>query len=152
MTTDQKIEVYKIIIGALISIVGALWTYAMYTENERANESKMIIELGNAIAGMHVTCKSDFGKLAVLADEISGSRKGRCYEYFQEAHRRSMAAMISIKKPMNSSYSEWASYWQDLRDEIARAGTEKYAHNNLETAWESILIKKGLRERLGEEK
>lgn len=152
MTTDQKIEVYKIIIGALVSIVGALWTYTTYTANERANESKMLIELGNAVAGMHVTCKGEFGKLADLADKDKDSREGRCYAYFQEAHRGSIAATISINKPINSSYSEWVSYWDALRDEIARAGSEEYAYDSLETAWENILIKKGLREKLAGEK
>ena len=152
MTADQKIEVYKIIIGVLVSVVGGLWTYTTYTENERANESKMLIELGNAIAGMHVTCKSDFKKLADLAGKSKDSREGRCYAYFQEAHRGSIAAMISINKPMATSYSEWANYWYVLQDEIARAGSEEYAYSSLESAWENILINKGLREKLTGEK
>ena len=146
ITSDQKIEIIKITIGVIISIVGALWTYTTYTENERNNELKTLIGLGDAIAGMHVTCKSGFGKLADLAGESNDSRAGRCYRYFQDAHRISLAAVITVKKPFASSAKEWAGYWDSLQNVIAAAGSEKYEFNNIEDAWVKILIVKALKE------
>ena len=147
LTNDQRIEITKIILGVLISTVGAIWTYTTYTENERNNELKTMIELGDAIAGMHVTCKSEFGKLADLADEKNDGRKQKCYGYFQDAHRRSLAAVITVKKPMFLSAKEWAGYWDELQNVIAAAGSEKYTFDNIENAWVKILISKKLKEK-----
>jgi hypothetical protein len=147
ITSDQKIEITKIIIGVVISIVGALWTYSTYTENERNNELDTLIGLGNAIAGMHVTCKGGFGKLADLASEDKNSRKGRCYAYFQDAHRISLAAVITVKKPYLMSTKEWVGYWGALQDVIAAAGSESYEFNTIEDAWVEILVAKALKEK-----
>jgi hypothetical protein len=152
LTNDQKIDCIKIIIGVIFSVVAAFWTYTTYTENERNNELKTLIALGDSIAGMHVTCKTDFGKLAALADKGKDSREGRCYAYFQDAHRRSLAAMISVGKPMFSSSNTWVSYWNDLQKEIARAGSEQYKFNSIENAWVDILIAKGIKEKRKENK
>lgn len=146
LTYDQKIEITKILIGVIISIVGALWTYTTYTENERNNELKTLIGLGDAIAGMHVTCKSEFGNLADLAGESKDSRKGQCYRYFQDAHRISLAAVITVKKPFGFSAREWGGYWRSLQNVIATAGSEKYEFNNVEDAWVKILVAKALKE------
>jgi hypothetical protein len=146
LNSDQKIEISKIAIGVIISIVGALWTYTTYTENERNNELKTLIGLGDAIAGMHVTCKSDFDKLADLAGEGKDTRKGQCYRYFQNAHRISLAAVITVKKPFAMSAKDWIAYWGGLQNAIAIAGSEKYRFNNIEDAWVRILIAKGLKE------
>lgn len=146
LTYDQKIEITKIVIGVIISIVGALWTYSTYTENERNNELKTLVGLGDAIAGMHVTCKGDFGKLADLAGASKDSREGRCYRYFQDAHRISLAAVITVKKPFGFSAREWTGYWNGLQNVIAGAGSEKYEFNNIEDAWVRILVAKALKE------
>ena len=143
---DQKIEIAKIVIGVIIAIVGALWTYTTYTENERNNELKTLIGLGNAIAGMHITCKSEFGNLADLAGESKESRKGQCYRYFQDAYRMSLAAVITVKKPLGFSTKEWVGYWDGLQNVIAAAGSENYKFSNLENAWVKILIAKALNE------
>ena len=108
--------------------------------------------LGDSIAGMHATCKKEFGKLAALADESKDSRKGRCYLYFQDAHRRSLAAMITVRKPIFYSSNTWISYWDTLQNEIARAGTERYTFDSIENAWVDILVAKGLKEKLKENK
>lgn len=145
LTTQQRLEVIKIIVGIIISVIGALWTYTTYTENERNNELKTLIELGDAIAGMHVTCKSEFSKLADLASEKKNTRQGRCYEYFQDAHRRSLAAVITVKKPTFLEKHEWLNYWDKLQEEIAAAGSQKYQFDSIETAWVNILVAKKLK-------
>ena len=148
LKTDQRIEISKIVIGIVITVVGALWTYTTYTEQDRNTELTTLIGLGDAIAGMHVTCKSDFGNLADLANEVINSRKGRCYQYFQDAHRISLAAVITVKKPFRSSAREWAAYWDRLQNVIAAAGSEKYEFASIEKAWTEILIVKGLKEQV----
>jgi hypothetical protein len=152
ITNDQKIEILKIIIGVMFSVVAALWTYTTYTENERNNELQTLINLGDSIAGMHVTCKSNFGKLADLADNSKDSREGQCYAYFQDAHRKSLAAMITVRKPIFCSRKTWVNYWDALQKEIARAGSENYSFDSLENAWVDILIAKGLKEKPEENK
>lgn len=146
LTTDQNLEFFKIIVGVIISLVGGLWTYTTYTENQRNNEFKTLIDLGDSIAGMHVTCKEDFGQLADLAAESKDGRKGRCYAYFQDAHRRSLAAMITVRDPIFYSAETWVAHWDNLQKEIARAGSEKYTFVSIENAWAAILVAKGLRE------
>ena len=150
LTNDQKIEIFKIIVGVIVSIVGALWTYTTYTQNKRNNELKTLIDLGNSIAGMHVTCKMEFGKLADLADKSKDSREGRCYAYFQDAHRRSLAATITVQKPLFLSHKKWDMHWDNLQNEIARTGSEKYEFEDIEKAWINILIAKGLKDKPGE--
>ena len=152
LTNDQRIDCIKIIIGVIFSVVAAFWTYTTYTENERNNELKTLIHLGDSIAGMHVTCKKSFGKLADLADKSKDSREGRCYAYFQDAHRRSLAAVISVRKPIFSSSNTWVGYWDDFQNEIARAGSEQYKYDSIENAWVDILIAKGLKEKREENK
>ena len=153
LTNDQKMERWKIIIGVIFSLVGALWTYTIYTENQRSNELKTLIDLGDSIAGMQVTCKKEFGKLADLADKCKDSREGRCYAYFQDAHKRSLSAMITVRRPLfGSSNTSWVSCWDALQNEIALAGSEKYKFNSIENAWVDILIAKRLKEKLEENK
>lgn len=146
LKSNHKLEIIKIAMGVIISVVAALWTYTTYTQNERNNELETLIELGNAIAGMHVTCKSEFGNLADLAGESKDSRKGQCYRYFQDSYRISLAAVITVKKPLYSSTKEWMGYWNGLQNVIAAAGSEKYKFNNIESAWVEILVEKGLKE------
>ncbi len=149
-TNDHKIEILKIMIGVIFTVVGAFWTYTTYTESERNNELKTLIDLGDSIAGMHVTCKNNFDKLADLAEKDKNSREGRCYAYFQDAHRRSLAAMITVRKPLFCSSGTWTGYWGDLQKEIARAGSERYVYVSIENAWVEILTAKGLKEKPGE--
>ena len=152
LTNAQKIEIFKIIIGVIFSLVGALWTYTIYTENQRSNELKTLIDLGDSIAGMQVTCEKEFGKLAALADKCKDSREGRCYAYFQDAHKRSLSAMITVRKPIFCSPNTWVSYWDALQNEIARAGSERYTFDSIENAWVDILIAKRLKEKPEENK
>ena len=146
---NNKLEIAKILIGLLMTCVGAWWTYTTYYENERKHELETLIDLGNAIAGMHVTCKSSFGDLASLAGKTGSSREGRCYGYFQEAHRISLAAVITVKRPRGSSPEQWSAYWDNLQNVIAAAGTEKYMFEEIEGAWEDILVAKRLKEIVG---
>lgn len=143
---NNKLEITKIIIGLLITCVGAGWTYTTYYENERKHELETLINPGNAIAGMHVTCKSSFGDLASLAGKTNESREGQCYRYFQEAHRISLAAVITVKRPRGSSPRQWSNYWDNLQNIIAAAGSEKYMFNEIENAWVDILVAKKLKE------
>jgi len=145
-STSQKIDVIKIILGVIVSIVAAFWTYTTYTANERNKELETLISLGNAIAGMHVTCKGEFNELAELAGEDKNSRKGLCYEYFQNAHRMSLAAVITVKKPYLLAAEDWVGYWEALQNVIAAAGSEKYEFDALENAWVEILVAKELKE------
>ncbi len=142
----DKLEITKIIIGLLMTCVGAWWTYTTYYENERKHELDTLINLGNAIAGMHVSCKSNFGSLADLAGESNETRKGQCYRYFQEAHRISLAAVITVKKPGSVSSRQWSGYWDNLQNVIAAAGSEKYEFSEIENAWVDILVAKKLKE------
>ena len=148
---NHKLEITKILIGLLMTCVGAWWTYTTYYENERKHELETLINLGNAIAGMHVTCKSSFGDLASLAGKTTESREGRCYQYFQEAHRISLAAVITVKRPSGSSPEKWSGYWDNLQNTIAAAGSEKYEFNQIENAWVDILVAKKLKEVVGGE-
>jgi hypothetical protein len=143
---NHKLEITKVLIGLLMTCVGAWWTYTTYYENERKHELETLINLGNAIAGMHVTCKSSFGDLASLAGKTTASREGRCYQYFQEAHRISLAAVITVKRPRGSSPEQWSNYWDNLQNVIAAAGSEKYIFNDIESAWVDILVAKKLKE------
>ena len=143
----DKLEITKIFIGLLMTLVGAWWTYTTYYENERKHELETLINLGNAIAGMHVTCKSSFGKLASLAGNGKESREGQCYRYFQEAHRISLAAVITVKRPASSNSKQWSGYWDNLQNVIALAGSEKYKFNDIENAWVDILVVKELKEK-----
>lgn len=145
LTNDQKIEILKIIIGAAFSLVCALWTYTTYTENERNSELKALISLGDSISGMQVSCKGDFGQLADLADKVKGSREKRCYEYFVDAHRKSLSAMIVVRKPVLTPLVEWEGYWNTLQNEISLMGSTNYSFGGIEHAWISILSKKGLK-------
>jgi len=142
----DKLEITKIIIGLLMTLVGAWWTYTTYYENERKHELETMISLGNAIAGMHVTCKSSFGKLADLAESKQGSRERQCYQYFQEAHRISLAAVITVKRPSRSTSRQWSDFWDNLQNVIASAGSEKYKFQDIENAWVDILVAKELKE------
>ena len=142
----DRLEITKIIITLLMTCVGAWWTYTTYYENERKQELDTLISLGNAIAGMHVSCKSSFGSLAELASESEESRKGQCYRYFQEAHRISLAAIITVKRPAGASVGQWTAYWDSLQNVIAAAGSEKYQFDDIENAWAGILVAKKLKE------
>ena len=144
----DKLEITKIIIGLLMTLVGAWWTYTTYYENERKHELETMISLGNAIAGMHVTCKGSFGSLANLAENQKDSREGQCYRYFQEAHRISLAAVITVKRPGSSTSKQWSDYWDNLQNVIASAGTEKYKFQDIENAWVDILVAKELKEKV----
>lgn len=148
LNTDQTIDVIKIFIGLVIAIIGGLWTYTTYTESERNKELDTMIGLGNAIAGMHVTCKSNFDELANLAGADPTSRRGQCYRYFQDAHRMSFAAVITVKKPAGSSTQEWINFWDELQNVIATAGTERYRFDDIENAWVKILVAKQLKEEI----
>lgn len=143
----DKLEISKILIGLLMTTVGAWWTYTTYYENERKHELETMINLGNAIAGMHVTCKSSFGNLASLAENEKESREGQCYRYFQEAHRISLAAVITVKRPGSSTPQQWSGFWDNLQNVIAAAGSEKYEFNDIENAWVDILVAKELKEK-----
>jgi hypothetical protein len=147
LNTSQVIDIIKIVIGLIIAIIGGLWTYNTYYENERKHELETLISLGNAIAGMHVTCKGNFKELAELAGEDSHSRKGRCYQYFQDAHRISLAAVITVRKPDSTPAKDWSAYWDSLQNVIAAAGSEKYEFNTIENAWVEILVAKELKEK-----
>ncbi len=144
----DKLEITKIIIGLLMTLVGAWWTYTTYHENERKHELETMINLGNSIAGMHVTCKSSFGKLADLAESKQGSRERQCYQYFQEAHRISLAAVITVNRPASSTPEQWSVFWEKLQNVIAATGSEKYKFQELEDAWVEILIAKKLKEKV----
>lgn len=146
--TDRFVKFAQLILFVVFTIVGAAWTHTVYYENERKRELDTLISLGNAIAGMHVTCKGSFKELAKLADEERHSRKGRCYGYFQDAHRISLAAVITIKKPFAVTTKSWVSHWENLQNVIAATGSQEYEFDRLENAWAEILITKGLKERV----
>lgn len=146
LITDHKIEITKIIIGVLMTSVAAWWTYTTYYEDERKHELETLINLGNAIAGMHVSCKGSFGELAELASAAKASRQGRCYEYFQDAHRISLTAPITVKKPYWLSAQQWITYWDNLQNVIAATGSQEYEFNSVQNAWVDILIAKNLKE------
>ncbi|MFT5658860.1 MAG: hypothetical protein ACI9KN_002141 [Gammaproteobacteria bacterium] len=143
---DQLLKFSTLILSIVIAVVGGIWNYTSYYDNERKTELETLINLGNAIAGMHVTCKGEFNELAELANEDSNSRKGRCYLYFQDAHRISLTAVITIKKPYSISAKNWTAYWDNLQNVIAAAGSQKYNFNTIEDAWAAILIAKQLKE------
>lgn len=143
---DQFLKFSTVMLSIVIAVVGGAWNYTVYYDNERKHELETLISLGNAIAGMHVTCKGDFKELAGLANEDSNSRKGRCYHYFQEAHRISLAAVISVKRPYSVSAKNWAAYWHRLQYVIAAAGSQKYDFDKIEGAWSAILVAKQLKE------
>ncbi len=145
----DRLEITKIIVALLMTCVGGWWTYTTYYENERKHELDTLISLGNAVAGMHVSCKSSFGRLADLAGADSSSREGRCYGYFQDAHRISLAATITVKRPSGVSSRHWADYWDKLQNVIAAAGTEKYQFDAIDEAWANILVAKKLKEITG---
>jgi len=145
LSINQRIEIYKIIVGVMISIVGGLWTYTTYTQDARKNELKSIISLGDSIAGMNVTCKRDFKMLSELAGEAKDSRKGQCYKYFQDAFKKAIAAEITIKKPFLCSQKKWAEYWDTLVTQISLAASSEYNYADINNAWSAILKKKGLK-------
>ena len=130
--TDRFVKLAQLILFVVFTIVSAIWTYTVYYENERNRELETLISLGNAIAGMHVTCKGSFKNLAKLADEDKLSRKGRCYGYFQDAHRISLAAVITIKKPFSISANNWVAHWQNLQNVIATTGSQEYDFDTVE--------------------
>lgn len=146
LASRDWLEVAKIIIALLMTCVGGWWTYTTYHEDERKHELDTLIDLGNAIAGMHVSCKSSFGRLADLAGAEAGSREGRCYGYFQDAHRISLASTITVKRPGRVSAGQWAEDWDLLQNAIATAGTEKYQFDAIDQAWANILVAKKLKE------
>ena len=148
LKSEQVVEIIKIIVGVVIAAVGGLWTYTTYTADERKAELQTLVALGDAIAGMHATCEGEFGQLAKLAElpaEHSNSRKKQCYDYFQDAYRRSFSAMITVRKPSFCPADRWASRWATLQNEIAGAGSARYARAGIEKAWTAILQEKGLR-------
>ena len=144
--TDQFVKVAKLVLFVVFTIVSAAWTYTVYYENERKSELETLVSLGNSIAGMHVTCKGSFDELAELAGKERFSREGRCYSFFQDAHRISLAAVITIKKPYSVSAKDWAASWDNLQNVIATAGSQAYDFSSLEDAWSTILISKGLKD------
>jgi len=143
-SVDQKIEALKIIVGIVIAIVGGLWTFTTFTQEQREAELKTLIELGDSIAGMNVTCISDYGPLSILAANKSDSKKAKCYLYFENAYKKSIAAQILIKKPIFCSEQKWKKLWDNLVDKMSEAASSKYIYDDVNTAWNSILIKKGL--------
>ena len=150
-SSDQFVNLAKLVLLVVFTMVSAAWTYTVYYENERKSELETLISLGNSIAGMHVACKGSFNKLAELADEDRHSRKGRCYSFFQDAHRISLAAVITVKKPYSVSDKNWAVSWDNLQNVIATAGSQAYDFDSLEDAWSTILVSKGLKSKLQSE-
>lgn len=146
LITDHKIEITKIIIGVLMTSVAAWWTYTTYYEDERKHELETLINLGNAIAGMHVTCKAAYNGLADLADKAETNRATRCYEYFQDAHRISLTAPMTVKKPYWLPAQQWITYWKNLQKIINDIAIYKYEFNAIQNAWENILVAKNLKE------
>ena len=147
LKADQKIEIWKLLIAAIFTVVGAFWTYTTYTENERNNELNTLIDLGDSIAGMNVTCLDEFDMLAKLADKSKDSQEGKCYEYWQDANRKSLSAMITVRKPLFCSHKTWVGYWNTLQEVINRVGSQKYSSESIDSAWDDILISKGLKEK-----
>jgi len=144
-SNEQVVEIIKIIVGVVIAAVGGLWTYTTYTADERKAELQTLVALGDAIAGMHATCRGNFGQLADLSDKAPGSREKRCYDYFQDAYRGSFSAMITVRKPTSCPAGTWEAHWAKLQNEIAGAGGARYAREGIENAWRAILQEKGLR-------
>lgn len=142
---DQKIEIVKILVGVIIAAVGGLWTYTTYTESQRNSELQTIIELGDAIAGMRVTCKEKFHGLAGLANATDDKRKIQCYEYFQDAYRGSLSAEIIIKKPFSITDDEWSKQWKKLQSVISDFASSSFNSAQLSDAWNTILVTKGLK-------
>jgi hypothetical protein len=146
ITADQKIEFIKIIIGVIFSVIGALWTYTIYTENARNSELNTLNSLGDSIAGMNVTCSEDYRMLSKLANETNkDSKKGRCYAYWEDAHKKSLSAVITVKKPIFCSPNKWVDDWNTLQVEIIKVGSQKYSFAEIDKAWKNILISKGLK-------
>jgi hypothetical protein len=148
LSFNQKIELNKLVIGVLLSIIGGLWTYVVYTEDVRKNDLKTLSSLGDSIAGMHVTCKTKFGALASLAEKSENIRERQCYDYFQNAYKMSLAAEITIKKPVFCSSDVWASYWVALQNQLKLCASQQYSFEDLEPAWNVILAAKGLKKPL----
>ncbi len=145
LSVDQKIETIKIIIGLLIAIVGGMWTYTTFTHDQRKSELNTLIELGDSIAGMNVTCMSDYPALSTLAGEKTDQKKQNCYKYFEDAYKKSIAAEIIIKKPIFYSEKKWRDHWSTLIDKMSISATSKYIYEDVNTAWNSILSAKGLK-------
>jgi hypothetical protein len=143
-SVDQKIEVLKITVGLVIAIVGGLWTFTTFTQEQREAELKTLIELGDSIAGMNVTCISDYGPLSKLAADKEDFKKKKCYLYFENAYKKSIAAQILIKKPVFCGEQKWNKLWNNLVDKMSLAASSEYIYNDINTAWNSILIEKSL--------
>ena len=144
-TADQKIEIFKIIIGVIFSVLGALWTYTTYSENERSSELNTLNSLGDSIAGMNATCLGEYGPVSKLANETNKDiKRGKCYAYWEDAYKKSLSGMISVGKPIFYSPKDWADAWKDLQAAIGTAGSQKYSFKSINEPWENILNIKGL--------
>lgn len=144
LSVDQKIETIKIIVGLVIAIVGGLWTYATFTQEQRKAELKTLMELGDSIAGMNVTCMSDYRALSNLANEKEDQKKNKCYSYFEDAYKKSIAAQTLIKKPIFYSEEDWVNHWNNLVDKMSLSASSEYIYEDVNSAWNAILTAKGL--------
>lgn len=144
LSSDQKIEVIKIAVGLLIALIGGLWTYTTFTQEQREVELKTLIELGDSIAGMNVTCMSDYGALSTLVSEKIDQKKKKCYLYFEDAYKKSIAAQILIKKPFCYNEAKWKGHWDILVDQMSISASSKYIYDDVNAAWGAILLAKGL--------
>lgn len=145
LTVDQKLEFLKIIVGLAIAVVGGLWTFTTFTQEQRVAELNMLVDLGDSIAGMNVTCTSDYGPLSTLInDKKRDKKKEKCYLYFEKAYKKSIAAQILIKKPFFCAEKKWKSQWDNLLDKMSSAAASKYIYKDVNSAWNTILVEKGL--------
>ena len=144
-SVDQKIEAIKIIVGLIIAIVGGMWTYTTFTQDQRKTELNTLIDLGASIAGMNVTCMINYLALSNLANETTDQKKHNCYLYFEDAYKKSIAAQILIKKPFLYNEKKWRDHWRELINQMLLSASSKYIYEDVNSAWNSILSAKGLK-------
>lgn len=145
MNIDQKLELCKIIIGLTLAVIGGLWTYYQYTEDERRTSTKAIIEISEAIVGMQMFCKDTDNELISLAEEELGTRKRRCFEYYMAARKKILSGSSVISRPWLTSEKDWEKAWDEMKKAIEDPATEKYSEHRIGKKWSRILDLKGVK-------
>lgn len=139
MTTDQKLELCKIIVGLIIAVIGGFWTYFQYHEVGRRNSIRAVIEISEAIVAMQMFCKEVDNELLSLAKENPGSRRRRCFESYITARTKILSGSSTISRPWLSNEEDWKEAWEEMKIAIEEPATENYSESRIGNKWSRIL-------------
>ena len=139
-----QVEILKIIVGAIFTIIAGFWASFLYAEDERRREHVVVTTLNQHVSNMYLLCDNDFGSLeALVKKKISKkdqSSRDQCAVAFRAAYSYRFAAETELPKPFWVWTSTWNEYWRKFHKGINRIKNEAYNPAYINKPWCEILL------------